>query len=339
MERGFRRYALIWEVMCLALAGLLFFAPQNAISGATSQLLEDIIRKASKVSARTPLKHTDELLRTLKNTGAARETIEAELRRAGKVLDRPQVAKKTDLVEKEVAAILRGMTKGSEEALSHSVRSLNAAEKEAAVILFRGGERLAEAVPDLAARGRLLEAGGANLVGAVGLHGKDAARAATRLDVAIKNGSLVVPPGHRVVTLADFGAAMTRFGEGSWKFWNSYVAPHWKAWLTTGALAAYLAAPEQFQNKLGQLTEEGARRLTELGGEVLASALRGVGKGADRATGRIGEAVEETFFSGWKKALYSVFFVLAFLIFGFLFLPRLRYHLLRPLRWLMKAPR
>jgi hypothetical protein len=93
---------------------------------------------------------------------------------------------------------------------------------------------------------------------------------------------------------------MTKSSQASWQFWKTYVQPHWKLWLGSGALAAYLVNPEAFQNASAQLTEAGFQHLTELAGEVTAAAIRGTGQGAGQATYQVGRAVQETYFNGWQ---------------------------------------
>src|SRR5690606_14992921 len=97
---------------------------------------------------------------------------------------------------------------------------------------------------------------------------------------------------------ADFASALTRHGDATWNFWKQFVQPHWKLWTASGALAAYLANPEYFQDAAGGLTEAGFQRLTELMGEVTAAAIRGIGKGSDTAADAVSSAVRESYFAG-----------------------------------------
>jgi hypothetical protein len=74
-------------------------------------------------------------------------------------------------------------------------------------------------------------------------------------------------------------AAVRKSGEGVGRFWREYIVPHKGKWLAAGLLASYLAMPEKFHDALGNLTEYGTRKLTELGASVALGAGRGVVNG------------------------------------------------------------
>ena len=217
------------------------------------------------------------------------------------------------------------------------LENLNEATRESALVLARGGHDVAAVLPDLAIRGQFLKEGGAETVAAIGLHGPEAARAALRLDEAIKSGSLVVREGQRAVKLADFGAAMLRTGEGGWRFWQTYVVPHWKLWLAGGALAAYLADPEYFQTKAGDLTERGFQKLIELLGVLSARAIQGAGEGAKKAAEDTGKAAIDSFFTGWNSVTRILGLLILLFVVSLLF-RRIRYFVLLPFYWLQSSP-
>jgi hypothetical protein len=203
------------------------------------------------------------------------------------------------------------------------LEQLDPAERDTALVVARGGQDLATVVPDLARRGQFLRAAGPETVAAIGLHGSDAARDALRLDDALRAGAVVVPAGQRAVTLTDFGRVMTRGGENSWKFWTTYVRPHWKVWVASGALAAYLYDPQGFEDKAGRLTEEGARRLVQFAGKEGASLILGIGKGSDQAAGNIWTAFVQTYLNSPHPVLIwigtAVFALAVLLILRWLF--------------------
>lgn len=203
--------------------------------------------------------------------------------------------------------------------------------------MAKGGDDLARTLPDLATRARVLQDGGAETVAAVGIFGPDAARAALRLDEAIRGGSVIVKDGSRAVSVADFGSALVRYGDASWTFWKQYVQPHWKVWAASGALAAYLANPEAFQDTAGKLTQAGFKHLTEFAGKVAAAAIRGIGDGSASATENVRTAIWETYFKG-EKGVYAAIGTLAFVACISLLFRRVRYWALRPFRWLNQAP-
>lgn len=256
-------------------------------------VVDDLVRGTARVADEIPAKKVDDLVTELSKSRAAREAIDAELRKAGRVVEGGTVARGAARSD-EVLHLLRSATNELDPSVLRRIEGLDEASREAAFILAKGGDELARTVPDLATRARLLREGGAETVAAAGLFGPDAARAALRLDEAIRGGSVIVKDGSRAVSVADFGKALTRFGDASWSFWKQYVQPHWKVWAASGALAAYLANPEYFQDAAGRLTEAGFKHLTEFAGEVAAAAIRGVGEGSGSATETVGVAVWET---------------------------------------------
>jgi hypothetical protein len=67
-----------------------------------------------------------------------------------------------------------------------------------------------------------------------------------------------------------------RTGVGAESFYSKYIRPHYKKLVAAGLITAYLAAPEQFHDAVGALTERATRELTRLGIEVAGAAHRGV---------------------------------------------------------------
>jgi len=318
-------------------AALLLLSPTSLIAAAgTRGVLDELVRGTARVAEDVPVKRLDEVVTELSKSRVAREAVDAELRKAGRAAEVGEAARGAARSH-EVLRLLRSATAELDPSLIRRIEQLDDASRDAALVLTRGGEELSRTLPDLATRGRLLREGGADTVAVVGIFGPDAAHAALRLDEAIRGGAVVVKEGRRAVTVADFGNAMLRFGEGSWSFWKEYVQPHWKLWAASGALAAYLANPEYFQDAAGKLTESGFKRLTELVGEVGASAIRGVGRGSGEAARQMKQAAQETFFDGWQ-GLYAAVGTLVFLGAVAILFRRVRHWLLRPFRWLNRAP-
>ena len=321
-----------------ALAALLIsicsFSPTQAqgVRGVWS----DLIRGTAKVSDNAPVKQVDDLVAELSKSRAARKAVDSELRQAGRLAKNAEVVRGVTRSD-EVLRMLRSATSGIDPNVMRRIEKLDDASRDVALVLARGGDELSTALPDIASRGRLLRDGGAATVAAVGMFGPDAARAALRLDAAIRGGSVVVKQGSRAVTVADFGSTMTRYGDASWRFWKSYVQPHWKVWAASGALAAFLTNPEYFQDATGKLTAAGFRHLTEFVGEVAASAVRGVGQGSANATEKVAVAARETFLNG-KSGIYALIGTVAFIACLSLVFRRIRGWLLRPFRWLNQSP-
>lgn len=299
-------------------------------------VVDDLVRGTARVADEIPVQKIDDLVAELSKSRAAREAVDAELRKAGRIAEGSQVARGAARSD-EVFRLLRATTNQLDPSVLRRIESLDGASREAALILAKGGDDLARTVPDLATRARLLREGGAETVAAVGMFGPEAARAALRLDEAIRGGSVLVKGGTRAVSVADFGSVMTRFGDGSWTFWKQYVQPHWKVWAASGALAAYLANPEYFQDAAGKLTEAGFKHLTRVAGEVAAGAIRGVGEGSGSTTERVSRAVWNTYFQR-DKGIYAAIGTMAFVVCISLLFRRVRYWALQPFRWLNQAP-
>jgi len=301
------------------------------------KVLEDLIRGTARVGKDVPIREADELAEELSRSRAAREAIEAEIKESkGMTHTTEELAKETGRSAKVIDALKRA-TSHMDPSIVRRIEELDGAGRESALLIAKGGETIGKTMPDIATRGRFLREGGAETVAAIGIHGEDAARAAMRLDEAIRSGSLVLKDGQKAVTLVDFGRAMTRSADASWAFWTKYVQPHWKVWLASGALAAYLANPDYFQNKAGELTETGFKRLTEFIGEAAAAAIRGVGKGGENAVEKVKTAFYETYFHGWN-GLMAAIGTLLFLVAASLLFPRTRHYAMKPLRWLCRTP-
>lgn len=298
-------------------------------------LLEDLIRKGARLGDDVPLNQADAVAARLARSGAADDFLEQSLRRSGKNLDELSAGARKAARAAEAGRILKAVSNGMDPALVRQLDNLDEAAKGTALMLAQGSRTLARNVPDIAVRGRLVKAGGADMLAALGMHGDDVTRSAMRLNAALDAGRVMVPAGRRVPTLTDFGKAMTRFGAGSKKFWDTTIRPHWKIWLASGALTAYILDPEGFQNATGELTEAGFQALTQLAGEAAAGAIRGVGEGSGAAAEAITQSLRETIFA----SPYSIAGVVAFLLLMSLFFKRVRYYALAPFRWLNRSPR
>ena len=326
-----------WTVYCSLFAIVLSLGMSSPVlAQGVRGVMDDIVRGTARVANDVPVKRVDDLVAELSKSRAAREAVDAELRKAGRIPGAGNVARGTARSD-EVLRLLRSATSDLDPNVIRRIEQLDDASRDVALVLSRGGEELTRALPDLATRGRFLREGGAETVAAVGMFGPDAARAALRLDEAIRGGSVIVKDGTRAVTLADFGSAMTRYSEASWRFWKEYVQPHWKLWAASGALAAYLADPESFQDAAGALTEAGFKHISEFAGEVAAAAIRGVGQGSGNATEKVSQAIRDTFFNG-VRGLYAVVGTLIFLGCVSLLFRRVRHWLFRPFRWLNQKP-
>lgn len=292
--------------------------------------VEDLMRGAAKVGSEVSIKGADNVIAGVAKSKAAREAVEAELksiRLAGRKLDKST----------EVARYLTKTCPELNPALIREIEKLGEEAQAASVVLSKGSRELAVAVPDLATRGRLMASGGAETIAAVGLHGGDAAKAALKLDEAIKAGAVVAKEGTQAATVAGFGTVMTKFGDGAWIFWKKAVEPHWGKWAASGALAAYIANPEFFQDQGGKLTRAGFEHLTKLVGIAVAEAVRGAVNGSGAAAENIATAFGESFFN-WAKLPYRIVGTVVFAACCMLLFRRVRYWVLTPFRWLNQVP-
>jgi hypothetical protein len=315
--------------------GMVIAAMGSACIGAeTAQAgpLGTVVRRVTRVTDDTPNGEIDDVTSRLTRSGLSREAIEAELRRAGRWSDHADDAARTAARSAEVARVLRPALAGHDPSLVLGIDVLDDAARKSVAILVRGGEQFGAAVPDLAARGRLLGSVGAEAVAAIGLYGEEAVDSALRLDAALLADAVTRPGGLRAITLNDFGRLMVDHGPAARRFWGRYVRSHWKTWLASGALAAYLVAPETFMDTLGDLTEEGMRRLTALAGPVAAAAIRGTTAGVQEIVEQVGGAARDALLHRWGGMTALAVFALT------LAFPRTRAALRRPWRALMRVP-
>ncbi len=310
------------------------FLVVQPVSAAPLNFFNSLILKTTKLADSVPISRTDELVGALNKSGIVRKKLDQELALSGKFTPQLSNLVKQGVRQQEVKRLLQTLIHNPDPQLLAKLDGLDDAARETALVLAKGGQSLTTVLPDITKRGQFLSKGGSELVATVGLYGDDAAKQALRLNAALEAGKVFVPAGHQIVSLADFGKVMTRFGDSSWSFWQKYVQPHWKIWLTSGALTVYLTNPEFFQDVAGNLTEAGFHQLTALAGAVAAGAVRGISTGTGEAVKQVSEAVQESFFSSGYNAIgLSLLGISLLLLFA-----RIRYYVFLPLRWLMGSP-
>ncbi|HQZ30176.1 MAG TPA: hypothetical protein PK648_18665, partial [Verrucomicrobiales bacterium] len=285
---------------------------------------DDIIRGAGKTADNVPgsLRGADDIAERLARNPRSRKVAADEL---GGIMRVPE--------PQDVARLIDGYLITPSPALREQISRLDPEQLAQVVVLGKGSRQLAETTGDAATTARLLREGGADLAGAVGLHGDEVAKDAIRLDAILRSGDLKVPSGYQKPSLQDFGRMVVNGGESAWMFYTGYVRPNWKEWAAGGALAVYLVNPELFYDVTGKISEKGIELLTRIGGEALAGVLRGAGTGSEEGSRAIKDAFKDYFLQGWKSvpAYLGVIFVL--LVVG-LFFRRTRKLLLKPFRWL-----
>jgi hypothetical protein len=316
---------------------VIFLTAGFGAHAAPLSVLDDVMRSSAKVADDIPLQSADDIIERISKSSAAREVIEKEMKSAGYASDALEGATTVAKRSEAFTEILRKSAGNLDPAVLATLRNADETVQGSAIVLAKGGNNVAEVIPDLAARSRFLREGGADTLAAVGMYGSDAAKAAMRVDAALRSGVMVIPNGCRKVTLSDFGRVMSQVGGASWTFWKRYVEPHWKVWAGCGAAALYLANPDWFQDQAGNMTEKGFEHLTKLAGEAAASTIRGISEGSKEAGSNIFAAIKESFFSSWDS-MFAVVGVLVFVVLLGLLFRRTRYYLMTPFRWLNQTP-
>lgn len=74
----------------------------------------------------------------------------------------------------------------------------------------------------------------------------------------------------------EYKSVVRKMGRGAGTFYDDWVRPHKGKWAAGTLAAAYLAAPEKFHNKLGDLTTYGTQQLTEAGIIIGAAFFEGI---------------------------------------------------------------
>ncbi|MEY6431175.1 hypothetical protein ABC977_02000 [Thioalkalicoccus limnaeus] len=306
---------------------------------------DDLIRYMTQLPPQAPLRHADHAGEALKRSPLMREAAERELRASRKLAAGADDAARAAAVRQSLQTMLR-----NNPSLLRQIDQLGDADRAAALVMANGGRQLTETVGDLATRARLLETGGENLVLAVGLMGPDMARISLGLDTAIRVGKVTAPTarqwddiarvagrtpqrGHQAFQLADFTDAIVKGGKASKVFFEKYIKPHWQLWLGGSAITAYSLNPEFFQDQTGALTEAGFKHLSLLLGEAAAGAIRGTGQGLEAIVAESTEALLSSF--NTPKSWIGIGFIALGLL---LLFKRIRYYLMRPVRWLNTTP-
>lgn len=232
------------------------------VSNANADSLSRLLKKTARISDDVPLNSSDDVLSRLRKLPTLRPSDEA-------------------------------MEAVGEAALK------NPDDLRAAAVLVDGAKRIDDAVPDAALRSDLIRRGGSDALQSAGLRA-EAAGDLIYLDRYLARTDLDLASQLRRPTMADFAAVVA--DDARWKFWQQYVVPNKKLWAGGAALAAYLVAPEMWHDAAGNITEKGLALVGDLGGELLAGALRGLRKGGENLGGKVADEIPplgSTSFVGW----------------------------------------
>lgn len=254
-----------------------------------------LVRGIARVSDDVPIRSLDDLPSSPRMRRAARELIEEAGTHSDDVLSRTKAVRRA--LEQTLSSI---ESPSLRRQFLEDISRLDLPSQEAALVLARGSKRLADVVPDIAIRSRLLRNGGGEMLASLGRF-EDLADDALKFDVAVNKGILRSPREMRNLTSEDFGRFFLDQGKRGHHFWTKYVRPHWKLWLAGTALAAVMLAPDEFLDAAGNLTEQGIGKVGKLGGEVLAGALAGTihaaGEGAKQIVRETTQEFSRTFFA------------------------------------------
>lgn len=223
---------------------------------------------------------------------------------------------------------------GADASTLRFVDELAEADLETAAVLMRGGRRLKEAVPDVMTRARLTRQGGTPALAALGLADSVPVDDFVKLDALVAVGKVPAEVAGKPA-LARLGELLSEGTERSSKFYQRYIRGNEGKWAAGGALAWWMADPDSFQDAAGNLTEAGFKKLTELGGEVFASGLRGIGEGSQGAARKMVSALAD----GYLKGPYAWAAWLGLALFTYLVglaLPVTRGLFLKPYRLLFR---
>lgn len=245
---------------------ILVLAAGFIVDSAQAGVLDRIVRKAGRVADDVPLGKIDDAVDAVDSARVGRKILDE----AGALdsASRLKVARK----------ILREALEGADSTLMKHVDQLDGPLLEASVAVAKGSRQVAKSVPDLATRGRFLREGGVDTLTTLGRY-EELAADAVRFDAAARAKKLLPVPGRTSVELQDFGRFFAKEGDRAKRFWDGSVRPHWKLWLGGTALAAVMAAPDDYLDDIGNMTKEGIDKV----GGALASAISKAAEGAANA--------------------------------------------------------
>lgn len=322
-QRPLKSTSALW-----LLIGLMFFVHGSFVQAANWARLLDEFAGTSK-AAKGAAASGDEMAYLVRHSN---QTSEAATREA-KYLGMDAVNK--PLLRQALAKTLRN--RGADPSALRFVDELADTEVDVAVVLLRGGRRLQEAVPDLVTRGRLTREGGLSVLASLGLRDAAVTEDFLKIDALTAAGILPAKISGKT-SLARFGELLGDTSDRFVTFYGRYIRGNEGKWAAGGALTWWLTDPDSFQDAVGGLTEAGFKNASELGGEVLASALRGIAEGGKKAGKEVFTATVEGFFSGsyvWAAWLA----LLVFVYLAGLAMPVSRHLFLLPVRTLFRAPR
>lgn len=277
---------------CIVLSSLLMAV---LCSHCHAQNWSNIIRKAANVAEDVPVNKADEFAKNLAENKSFKDSLVRRFKDAN-----PKKTPTASRFGRQLDELIQNIDPDS----ARAIRSLDESAQPVAIVLLDGAKKTEQLIPDLAMRGRFIRDGGPETIAAIGLHGDDAARQLRIFDGQLAAGKIIAPAGQRAANLQDLGRFLSNGGDNAWKFWRESVVPHLGKWLAGGAISAFLIAPDLFIDSAGNLTKYGTEKVLELGGEVLANALKGVAAGSKKAGNEITKVFWQDYLTSWN-AIYA----------------------------------
>ena len=219
---------------------------------------------------------------------------------------------------------LRQSLKNADPTLLKQIDQLDIPAKQAAIALGRGADNVARTIPDISIRSRFIKDSGAEMLVTLGRY-DDLVEDAIRFDLAAKAG--VLKNGDAAVSPQLFSDFFNRNGDRAYQFWTKSVKPNWKLWTSGTVLLAVMAAPDEYLDAAGDLTEAGFEKLGKAGANILVGAIKGTGKPIAEGLEKTKEAVVETYF----RSVYGLISLVITLVAIFSIVPMTRKWALRKL--------
>ena len=263
-----------------------------------------IVRKLGGVADDVPVRQMDDLIKPASNVGSTA------------IRHGDDVAKNRKLL-KALDETLSGVV---DPATLKSIKAMDTPSQEVILQIARGSKSVRENIPDVMLRSQFIKEASGETLEALGKGDKLLVKDALNFKNVIDAKALKAPEGMRNLTFDDFGAFFRKTGEGGMNFWTNYVRPHWKLWLTGTALTAIVLAPEEYLDELGNMTENGIKKIIAFGGNELGSVIKGAAKGTAEAAKEIPKNVCEGIAEGFFSDIWGIITFILILIGTFIVL-------------------
>lgn len=236
-------------VLVLFLTSVTILTTSNAQTKAVANRLEDVLRQGARVANRS----ADEI---------PIEQFQSFARRADDQYLGVKVRGVRQIDDATVALIRR-----SEAGLMRSIDDLPLAERLRALRVSDGAILLRNSGGNRFAIERIVRSTGPDGMLLISKHGDDAVDALKVIDSSVQAGRL--EPN----AMTQFAQNMNAVHPNALnQVWQKAIKPNWGKFLAAGTVAAFIAAPEQFLDGVGNLTAYGAEKFGEFVPELVVGA-------------------------------------------------------------------